>query len=52
MYRILITDQIEEVKNILHDRNLQQTQWSKKKIFECININNINNDFFLLLYFF
>jgi len=42
-------DQIDEVKNILHDRNLQQTQWSKKKIFDCINNNIINNDFFLFI---
>jgi len=42
-------EQLEEIKNTLHDRNLQQTRWSKKKIFECININNINNDFFLFL---
>jgi len=40
---------IEEIKTRLHDRNLQQTYWSKKKIFECINIGNINNDFFLFL---
>ena len=45
----VLDEQFEEVKNILHDRNLQQTRWSKKKIFECININNINNDFFLFL---
>ena len=45
-----VTDeQIEEVKNILLDKNLQQNIWSKKKIFECININNVNNDFFLFL---
>jgi len=40
---------IEEIKTKLHDQNLQQTYWSKKKIFECINIGNINNDFFLFL---
>ena len=45
-----VTDeQIEECKNILLDKNLQQNIWSKKKIFECININNVNNDFFLFL---
>jgi hypothetical protein len=45
-----VTDeQIEEGKNILLDKNLQQNIWSKKKIFECININNVNNDFFLFL---
>jgi hypothetical protein len=45
-----VTDeQIEESKNILLDKNLQQNIWSKKKIFECININNVNNDFFLFL---
>jgi hypothetical protein len=42
-------EQIEDVKNILLDKNLQQNIWSKKKIFECININNVNNDFFLFL---
>jgi hypothetical protein len=42
-------DCIEEIKNILHDKNLQQSIWSKKKIFECLNISNINNDFFLFL---
>jgi hypothetical protein len=46
---LVLDDQIEEVKNLLLDRNLQQSIWSKKKIFECININNINNDFFLFL---
>jgi len=40
---------LEYVKELLHDRNLQQNRWSKKKIFECININLINNDFFLFL---
>jgi hypothetical protein len=45
----VLDEQLEEVKNILHDKNLQQTHWSKKKIFECINIGNINNDFFLFL---
>jgi len=45
----VLEDHIDEVKNILHDKNLQQTTWSKKKIFECINIGNINNDFFLFL---
>jgi len=45
----VLDDQIEEVKNILLDKNLQQNIWSKKKIFECININNVNNDFFLFL---
>ena len=45
----ILDDQIEEVKNILLDKNLQQNIWSKKKIFECININNVNNDFFLFL---
>jgi hypothetical protein len=40
---------IEEIKNILHDKNLQQSLWSKKKMFECLNISNINNDFFLFL---
>lgn len=45
----VLDEQLEEVKSILHDKNLQQTNWSKKKIFECINIGNINNDFFLFL---
>ena len=45
----VLDEQLEEVKNILHDKNLQQIIWSKKKIFECINIGNINNDFFLFL---
>jgi hypothetical protein len=44
-----LDEQLEDLKNLLLDRNLQQNQWSKKKIFECININNINNDFFLFL---
>jgi hypothetical protein len=44
-----LDEQLEELKNLLLDRNLQQNIWSKKKIFECININNINNDFFLFL---
>ena len=46
---LVLDDHLEEVKNILLDRNLQQNIWSKKKIFECININNVNNDFFLFL---
>jgi hypothetical protein len=46
---LVLDDQLDEVKNLLLDRNLQQTSWSKKKIFECININNVNNDFFLFL---
>jgi hypothetical protein len=46
---LVLEDHLDEVKNILLDRNLQQTSWSKKKIFECININNVNNDFFLFL---
>jgi len=45
----ILEEHLDEVKNILHDKNLQQTLWSKKKIFECINISNINNDFFLFL---
>jgi hypothetical protein len=46
----LISDeQLEEVKNLLLAKNLQQNTWSKKKIFECININNVTNDFFLFL---
>ena len=45
----VLEDCIEEIKNILHDKNLQQSTWSKKKIFECLNISNINNDFFLFL---
>ena len=45
----VLDEQMEEVKSILLDRNLQQNIWSKKKIFECININNVNNDFFLFL---
>jgi len=45
----VLDEYIEEVKSILHDRNLQQSTWSKKKIFECLNISNINNDFFLFL---
>lgn len=44
-----LDEQLEDLKNLLLDRNLQQNLWSKKKIFECININNINNDFFLFL---
>jgi len=44
-----LDEQLEDLKNLLLDRNLQQNIWSKKKIFECININNINNDFFLFL---
>ena len=45
----MLDEQLEEVKNTLLAKNLQQTTWSKKKIFECININNVNNDFFLFL---
>jgi hypothetical protein len=48
-YGNVLDEQLEDIKNILLDRNLQQTLWSKKKIFECININNVNNDFFLFL---
>jgi hypothetical protein len=48
-YGAVLEEHLEEVKNILLDRNLQQNIWSKKKIFECININNVNNDFFLFL---
>jgi hypothetical protein len=48
-YGIVSDEQLEEVKSTLLDRNLQQNIWSKKKIFECININNLNNDFFLFL---
>jgi hypothetical protein len=46
---LVLDEQLDEVKSLLLDRNLQQNQWSKKKIFECINISNINNDFFLFL---
>ena len=42
-------EQLEEVKNFLQACNLQQTNWSKKKLFESINLSNINNDFFLFL---
>ena len=42
-------EHLDEIKNFLQDRNLQQTNWSKKKLFESINISNINNDFFLFL---
>jgi len=45
----VLEEYIEEVKSLLHDKNLQQSTWSKKKIFECLNISNINNDFFLFL---
>lgn len=45
----VLEEHIEEVKSLLHDKNLQQSTWSKKKIFECLNISNINNDFFLFL---
>jgi hypothetical protein len=45
----VLEDQLDEIKNELLDKNLQQNIWSKKKIFECININNVNNDFFLFL---
>jgi hypothetical protein len=46
---MVLEEHLEDVKTTLLDRNLQQTIWSKKKIFECININNVNNDFFLFL---
>lgn len=46
---LVLDEQLEDLKNLLLDRNLQQNIWSKKKIFECININNVNNDFFLFL---
>jgi len=42
-------EQLDEIKNFLQDKNLQQSHWSKKKLFESINISNINNDFFLFL---
>jgi len=45
----VLEEHLEEVKATLLDRNLLQNIWSKKKIFECININNVNNDFFLFL---
>ena len=48
-YGNVLDEQLEDVKSTLLDRNLQQNIWSKKKIFECININNLNNDFFLFL---
>ncbi len=40
---------LDKIKEILQDRNLQQSLWSKKKIFESINLSNIYNDFFLFL---
>jgi hypothetical protein len=46
---MVLEEHLEDVKTTLLDRNLQQTIWSKKKIFECININNVTNDFFLFL---